>query len=80
MDYLSGLTSALSERQLKYADQKTERVKVINPEYSICRDQPASRASPLRINALLYRELSLGFDLKTSNSEMVVKSEGSFDV
>ena len=31
----------------------TERGKILNPEYSICRDQPTSRASPLRINALL---------------------------
>ena len=31
----------------------TERCKVINPEYSIFRDQPIARASPLRINTLL---------------------------
>ena len=43
----------LSERPLKSADQKMERVKILNPEYSICRDQPTSRASPLRINDLL---------------------------
>ena len=45
----------LSERPLKYADQKTERGKVINPQYSIDRDQPTSRASPRRINTLLFR-------------------------
>ena len=43
-----------------------ERSKVINPEYSIDRDQPTSRASPLRINDLLsraaqYHELGLNF-------------------
>ena len=50
---LSLITSVLSERPLKSADQKTERSKVINPQYSIDRDQPTSRASPLRINTLL---------------------------
>ena len=45
----------LSERPLKYADQKTERGKILNPQYSIDRDQPTSRASPLRINTLLSR-------------------------
>ena len=45
----------LSERPLKSADQKTERGKVLNPEYSIDRDQSTSWASPLRINTLLYR-------------------------
>ena len=49
----SGITSKLSERPLKLADQKTERGKVINPEYSIFRDQPIAGASPLRINTLL---------------------------
>ena len=34
----------------------TERGKVKNPEYSICRDQPTSRASPLRVNTLLCGE------------------------
>ena len=43
----------LSERPLKYADQKTERGKILNLEYSIYRDQPTSQASPLRIHALL---------------------------
>ena len=47
------ITSKLSERPLKLADQKLERGKVLNPEYSICRDQPTSQASPLRINDLL---------------------------
>ena len=49
----SEITSKLSERPLKSADQKTERGKILNPEYNICRDQPTSWASPLRINALL---------------------------
>ena len=31
----------------------TERGKISNPEYSIFRDQPIARASPLRINTLL---------------------------
>ena len=44
----------LSERPLKYAHQKTERGKVLNPQYSIDRDQRTSRASPLRINTLLF--------------------------
>ena len=47
------MTSVLSERPLEYAEQKTERGKVINPEYSIDRDQPTSWASPLRTNTLL---------------------------
>ena len=51
----SGITSVLSERPLKSADQKTERCKMLNPEYSICRDQPIAGASPLRINVLLSR-------------------------
>ena len=51
----SHITSKLSERPLKYADQKAERGKVLNPQYSIDRDQPTSPASPLRINALLSR-------------------------
>ena len=50
---LRWITSKLSERPLKFADQKTERGKVLNPEYIIDRDQPTSRASPLRINVLL---------------------------
>ena len=49
----SGITSVLSERPLNYADQKTERGKILNPEYSIFRDQPIAAASPLRINTLL---------------------------
>ena len=47
----------LSERPLKYADQKTERGKILNPEYYIYRDQPIAGASPLRINTLLYSEV-----------------------
>ena len=43
----------LSERPFKLADQKTERGKILNPEYNIFRDQPTPRASPLRINTLL---------------------------
>ena len=35
----------------------TERGKVLNPEYSIFRDQPIPGASPLRINTLLYGDL-----------------------
>ena len=54
---LSVITSKLSERPLKSADQKTERGKVLKPEYNIDRDQPTSRASPLRINVLLSRVL-----------------------
>ena len=50
------ITSKLSERPLKSANPKTERGKILNPEYSICRDQPTSRASPLRINDLLSDE------------------------
>ena len=50
----SRITSVLSERPLKYADQKTERGKRLNPEYSMDRDQPTSQASPLRINVMLY--------------------------
>ena len=53
--WLGGITSVLSERPFKLADQKTERGKMLNPEYNICRDQPTSRASPLRINDLLSR-------------------------
>ena len=33
----------------------TERGKLLNPEYSIFRDQPTPGASPLRINTLLSR-------------------------
>ena len=51
---MSDITSKLSERPFKLADQKTERGKILNPEYSIFRDQPVPGASPLRINALLY--------------------------
>ena len=43
----SDITSALSERPFKSADQKTERGKILNPEYNIDRDQPTSQASPL---------------------------------
>ena len=51
------ITSELSERPLKFADQKTERGKILNPEYNIYRDQPTSRASPLRINDLLSTDV-----------------------
>ena len=51
----SRITSVLSERPLKLADQKTERGEILNPQYNIDRDQPTSRASPLRINTLLFR-------------------------
>ena len=54
--YESRITSKLSERPLKSADQKPERGKLLNPEYSTDRDQPTSRASPLRINDLLSGE------------------------
>ena len=47
------ITSKLSERSIEFADQKTERGKVINREYSIDRDQATAGASPLRINVLL---------------------------
>ena len=53
---ISRITSKLSERPLKYADRKTERGKILNPEYSTDRDQPTSQASPLRINDLLSGE------------------------
>ena len=35
---LVGITSVLSERPFKLADQKTERGKILNPEYNIFRD------------------------------------------
>ena len=54
----SGITSVLSERPLKSANQKTERGKVLNPEYNIFRDQPTPGASPLRINTLLSGRIS----------------------
>ena len=44
---LSVITSKLSERAIEFADLITERGKILNPEYSIDRDQPTSRASPL---------------------------------
>ena len=50
----SGITSKLSERSIEFADLITERGKILNPEYSIDSDRPTSRASPLRINVLLY--------------------------
>ena len=53
----SRITSVLSERPLKFAGQKTERCKILNPQYNIDRDQPTSQASPLRINTLLYSEI-----------------------
>ena len=37
----------------------TERGKVLNPEYNIFRDQPIAKASPLRINTLLYGGLQV---------------------
>jgi len=54
---LDRITSVLSERPLKSANQKTERGKILNPEYNIFRDQPTPGASPLRINTLLSREV-----------------------
>ena len=51
------ITSVLSERPFKSADRKTERGKIFNPEYDICRDQPIAGASPLRINTLFYSVL-----------------------
>ena len=63
---LSGITSKLSERSIEFADLITERGKIINPEYSICRDQPASRATPLRINDLLSPLLATGFGAEIS--------------
>ena len=59
----SGITSKLSERPLKLAGQKLERGKMLIPEYSTDRDQPTSRASPLRINDLLSR-VSSTFSLR----------------
>ena len=50
---LSVITSVLSERPVKLADQKTERGKILNPDYNIFRDQPTAGASPLRVNTLL---------------------------
>ena len=47
------ITSKLSERPFEFADLITERGKILNPEYSICRDQPTTGVSPLRINVLL---------------------------
>ena len=47
------ITSKLSERSNESADRKMERGEVLNPEYSIDRDQSTSQASPLRINVLL---------------------------
>ena len=40
----------------KVCRRTTERGKVLNPEYNIFRDQPIPRASPLRINTLLFRD------------------------
>ena len=58
MDHESMITSVLSERPFKYADQKTERGKILNPEYNIYRDQPIAGASPLRINDLLSDDVN----------------------
>ena len=52
----SRITSKLSERSIELADLITERGKILNPEYSICRDQPTTGASPLRINVLLSHD------------------------
>ena len=54
------ITSKLSERSIEFADLITERGKILNPEYNICRDQPTSRASPLRINDLLSTVVYFG--------------------
>ena len=55
--------------------RKTERGKISNPEYSIFRDQPTPRASPLRINTLLCRDLlPCVFRLRFQNQM------GSFDL
>ena len=67
---LSGITSKLSERPLKSADQKTERGKILNPEYSIDRDQPTSQASPLRINDLLYRDCGNLIEIEREKPEL----------
>ena len=56
----SRITSKLSERSIEFADLITERGKILNPEYNICRDQPTSRASPLRINDLLSTVVYFG--------------------
>ena len=53
----SVITSVLSERSIEFTDLITERSKILNPEYSIDRDQPTSWASPLRINTLLCRPI-----------------------
>ena len=74
---LSEITSKLSERPLKSADQKMERSKVINPEYSIDRDQPTSRASPLRINDLLSTRLLNLVAAQISNELCVWNNFGS---
>ena len=42
----------------------TERGKILNPDYNINRDQPTSRASPLRINVLLSGETQLWFSIR----------------
>ena len=68
------ITSVLSERPFKSADQKTERGKILNPEYSMDRDQPTSRASPLRINTLLSSVLFTGVDFVSVLKEPKVKS------
>ena len=72
------ITSKLSERPLKSAELITERGKILNPEYSIDRDQPTSRASPLRINDLLstvYRiECQLSVRLSRNDKHMIYYS------
>ena len=45
---------------MKFADLITERGRMLNPDYSIFRDQPIAGASPLRINVLLSRDCRTG--------------------
>ena len=63
----NGITSKLSERSIEFADLITERGKILNPEYSICRDQPTTGASPLRINDLLSRRFCVGSPRRKRN-------------
>ena len=64
------ITSKLSERSIEFADQKTERGKVINREYSIDRDQATAGASPLRINVLLSCRRCLWFSGPSSRAPL----------
>ena len=50
----------------------TERGKVINPEYSIFRDQPTPGASPLRINTLLSTVLSIYFVIEKLTEQRAI--------